>query len=308
MNVLFVGLGSIARKHIVALRKIDEVFHIYALRTIPDSQVEEGVVNIYSMNELNVNIDFVIISNPTSAHISTINTVLNLRCPLFIEKPIYHKLNIEDTIQRINTLNIMTYVACNLRFLNCLSYVKNKLENNTHILNEVNVYCGSYLPEWRPGNDFRKIYSANMDQGGGVHIDLIHELDYLYWFFGMPVQIKTTLKNQSSLNINAYDYANYCLSYDFFCASVILNYYRRDAKRTLELVFDNETWMVDLRANTVTCNDKILYHSSQSILDTYTSQLSYFIQLVKNQKKTSFNTINDAYNVLKICLANDTQR
>lgn len=308
MNVLFVGLGSIARKHIAALRKLNEDFYIYALRSISGLQTEDGVINIYSLNELNVKIDFVIISNPTSAHISAINTVLELQCPLFIEKPICHKLELEDTIYRINTMNILTYVACNLRFLNCLSYVKKSLEDNSKRLNEVNVYCGSYLPEWRHGSDFREIYSANAEQGGGVHIDLIHELDYLYWFFGIPRQINAILQMQSSLAINACDYANYCLSYNSFCASVILNYYRRDAKRTFELVFDNETWMVDLRANTVTCNGKMLFHSSQSILDTYTEQLSYFIQLVKNQEKVSFNTINDAYNVLKICLANDTQR
>lgn len=302
MNVLIIGLGSIGRKHVAALRKLEEDCHIYALRSTPGSPPEEGVTNLYSLHELDAQIDFIIISNPTSAHISAIDTVIDLQCPLFIEKPVYHQLEIEDTIHRINAMNLLTYVACNLRFLDCLSFVKHSLNGPIGRLNEVNVYCGSYLPEWRPGTDFRQVYSAHAEQGGGVHIDLIHELDYLYWFFGKPLYSNSVLRMHSSLGIQACDYANYCLVYDSFCTNVVLNYYRRDARRTLELVFDNGTWMVDLRANTVRCGEKMLFSSSQSMSDTYTKQLSYFIQLVKNREKVSFNTINDAYNVLKISL------
>lgn len=310
MNVLIIGLGSIARKHVFALRQIDEEFQIYALRSELGSSPVDGVTNIYSLNELTgINVDFVIISNPTSAHIPAIHTALSFYCPLFIEKPLYHTLEIEETLNRIKELGIVTYVACNLRFLKCLDFVKMELEKRSRRINEVNVYCGSYLPEWRPKIDFRNIYSANADLGGGVHIDLIHELDYLYWFFGMPEAVHALRKSRSTLCIHACDYANYTLDYSTFCANVVLNYYRRDPKRTLELVFENETWTVDLRTNIVVSGERILFNSSQTILDTYTDQLGYFIQLIKNKKNNSFNSINDAYNVLKICLVNnDTQR
>jgi predicted dehydrogenase len=310
MNILIIGLGSIARKHLVALRQQDEEFRIYALRSKPGSSVINGVINIYALGELNgIHLDFVIVSNPTAVHIPAIHAALAFHCPLFIEKPVYHTLEIEETLQRIKELEIVTYVACNLRFLKCLDFVKRELDRGSRRINEVNVYCGSYLPEWRPGTDFRKIYSANAELGGGVHIDLIHELDYLYWFFGMPGKVRALRKSQSGLCINACDYANYVLDYSTFCANVVLNYYRRDPKRTLELVFEDETWSVDLRANTVLSGERVLFSSPQTILDTYTDQLSYFIQLLKNGNKRSFNSINDAYNVLKICLENDdTQR
>lgn len=169
-------------------------------------------------------------------------------------------------------------------------------------MNEINAYCGSYLPEWRPNINFRDIYSVNPDMGGGVHIDLIHEVDYLYWLFGMPEKTKTVFRSRSSMRIKAYDYANYCLIYNSFCASVVLNYYRKDTKRTLELVFEDETWIVDLRKNIIMSQDKIIFKSDQNMIDTYLDQMNYFVQLVKTNKKTSFNTIEDAYNVLKICL------
>ena len=205
-------------------------------------------------------------------------------------------------VNLINDRGITTYVACNLRFLDSIRFVKEQLPDfQNKKLNEVNVYCGSYLPDWRVDFDFRKTYSAISELGGGVHIDLIHELDYLYWLFGEPKEVKRCFRNQSSLSISAYDYANYLLDYEGFCANVVLNYYRRDPKRSLELVFEDETWNIDLLKNQVICNKQILYKSEQRIANTYPVQMQYFINSINN-KNEPFNSVNDAFNVLKMCL------
>ena len=214
----------------------------------------------------------------------------------------YSSLDIEELINSINSREIFTYVACNLRYLDCIRFVKEQLSLLPNKkLNEVNVYCGSYLPDWRPNADFRKTYSAITELGGGVHIDLIHELDYLYWLFGIPKEVTRKFKCQSTLNISTYDYANYLLDYKGFCANVVLNYYRRDSKRSLELLFHDETWNVDLLKNEVSCKNQILFDSEQRITDTYLLQMDYFINSISAKKKT-FNTVSDAYEVLKICL------
>lgn len=309
MTILIVGLGSIAKKHLLALRKLEPDAVVYALRSSSFSLPIDGVKDIYSWEELNsLKLDFVIISNPTSEHKEAIQKLLDLESPLFIEKPLYHSLDIESLVHRVENTGRFTYVACNLRFLDCLGFVKKELEKKQRILNEVNVYCGSFLPDWRAGVDYRKSYSAISSMGGGVHLDLIHELDYLYWFFGMPENIHSVLSNRSSLCIDAYDYANYCLEYNSFCANIVLNYYRKKAKRTLELVFTDETWLVDLLANEIICNGNVIFSSKQIIQDTYPAQMAYVLQLIKKKKTISDNTISDAFNVLKICLTNDAKR
>lgn len=299
MKVGIIGLGSIARKHIAALRSIDPYTQFWALRHRPGSPVTPGISDLYTLPDLvAVRPDFIIISNPTAAHYETINALASSGIPLFIEKPVFDSIT-----HPLPQVQGMTYVACNLRFLDSLRWVKQHLTNRS--INEVNVYCGSYLPEWRPqAPDWRKIYSANRDMGGGVHIDLIHEIDYVYWLFGAPQKVHKTFRNVSSLQIDAWDYANYCLEYPTFAVSIVLNYYRRDYRRTLEILLDDATWQVDLAKNTV-CNlttGQLLFESQQRFPETYEAQMHDFLHRMHTKHSEPFNTIAEAYDVLRICL------
>lgn len=305
MRVLIVGLGSIARKHIAALREIDPRSEFFALRSGFDASVLEGCTNVYDRDQAKLlDADFAIISNPTAKHVEAIEWLKELKIPLFIEKPLSDNLQIEEMV--VDCADILTYVACNLRFLECLQWVKDRLQDRR--VNEVNVYCGSYLPDWRQGVDWRTVYSANRAKGGGVHIDLIHEIDYVYWLFGKPRDVTKVFRNNSSLNIDAVDYANYCLIYDNFAVSVVLNYYRRDYKRTLEIVFDDQTWSIDLAKNCVSIGGVVVFDATTLVANTYVSQMRYFMGLVRHGEQVSCNTVSEAYKVLKICLEDDAQR
>jgi predicted dehydrogenase len=300
LKVLIIGLGSIGKKHIALVNSIEPGSIIFALRSKKEAEVYTGVTNIYSLDEIAITtVDFAIIANPTSEHKKTIEKLIKYEIPLFIEKPLHDTLDVSNLIDSITSKCIISYVACNLRFLESIKFIKDKIANCK--LNEVNAYCGSYLPEWRPNNDFRKLYSANKELGGGVHIDLIHEIDYIYWLFGIPKEVKRNFRSQSSLSISAYDYANYLLDYEGFCANIVLNYYRRDPKRTIELIFEDETWSVDLLKNQIIVDQRIIFTSTLRITDTYLSQMKYFINCI-DKKVNTFNTVSDAYNVLKICL------
>ena len=303
MKVLIIGLGSIALKHIKALQELYPSVVIYALRRKGESfKGIKGVIEVFDIDGIAMEtLSFILISNPTSVHYDTIQKVIRYKKPLFIEKPLFEALSKEANhlVTEVERQGILTYVACNLRFLESIVKIKKLLIGKR--LNEVNVYCGSYLPDWRPNVDFRKVYSANKEMGGGVHIDLIHELDYVYWLFGVPVHTQSFFSNKSSLNITAYDYANYLWEYDDFSVSVVLNYYRRDSKRTLEVLTEEGTYLVDLLKNTILYNDKLVFQSSQLSLQTYTAQMQFFVEEILN-KQTKFNTIVEGYKVLELCL------
>ena len=305
MRVLIVGVGSIAKKHMGALKALDKNTEIFGLRHSKNSHRIEGVQNIYNIQDVEkYGFDFAIIANPTGEHLKTITLLKQFRIPLFIEKPLFSEIDSSSSkiVKSLEDLNIKTYVACNLRFLDCISYMKTEILSKLKI-NEVNVYCGSYLPDWRKGVDFRTIYSANKEMGGGVQLDLIHELDYVYWLFGTPNETSAFFSNSSSLEITATDYANYRWTYTSFSANIVLNYYRPIPKRQFEILTQTDVWLVDLLENKVYKNDVLYFSSDKNVQDTYMSQMIFFTEeVLKNNKK--FNSISEAFDVLKLCTNN----
>jgi predicted dehydrogenase len=303
MNVLLIGLGSVAKKHIEALRAIDASCHMEAFRSQASSTVLAGVRNIVHLKDATAP-DFIIICNPTSLHRTTIQDVLQFGCPLFIEKPIFDQANEieEELVTRLRDNKISTYVGCNLRFHPAIKFAKDLLKTNPDKIEEVSVYSGSYLPEWRPGTEFRKSYSANADMGGGVHLDLVHELDYVHYLFGSPLSSISRKSSASSLRINSADSARYFLDYQDFSVGITLNYFRKQSRRDVEIVRSNDIIKIDLLNATVVelLTGQTLFRSDHySVLDTYKTQMRYFIE---HKDEKMMNNADEAFGILKIAL------
>lgn len=310
-NILVVGLGSIAKKHIDALYKINPNYTIYALRSDRQSKpytTSNGleVQNLYNLEDIaEIDLDFAMITNPTSAHYSTINSLSCFNIPLFIEKPLFDTIQNERDSQLIKNLekrNILTYVAYVLRFHPGIQFLKELVsEGELKKIEEVTVYSGSYLPDWRPNQDFRKSYSADSKLGGGVHLDLSHEIDYILWLFGKPESKYSVVGNSSSLKISAVDSATYLLRYSDFQVSVQLNYYRKIKQRFIEIVCEDHIWKLDFIENKLYKDNLVIKTYTFSFEELYKSQLEYFIGLIKNNL-SGMNSISESYEILKIVL------
>ena len=311
MTILIIGLGSIAKKHINVIRNLYPNYKIYALRSQEKNvSVVEGVINIFNIEEIKEKVYCVFITNPTSLHSEAINKCLYLNAPLLIEKPLFAKvIGNNKLLDFIKSRNIVTYIACNMRFHPAIIFLKKYLEENIYKINEVNIYCGSFLPDWRKVDDYKKSYSANPNLGGGVHLDLIHEIDYIYWLFGKPMNVSSIKRNVSTLGILAYDFASYTLEYPSFCANLILNYYRKPAKRSIELVFSNEILDIDLIKCTVkNAKDEIIFSKiDYNILETYNDQIIYFFNCIKNST-LPMNDIYESFETLKIALHEEIRK
>jgi predicted dehydrogenase len=303
LKILIIGLGSIAKKHIGAIQYLFPGSKIYALRTNSMDTIE-NVENIYSLDSIDCKLDFAIISNPTKLHGDTILKLLKFNCSLFIEKPVLNDLEFARIITtELSKCGVKTYVAFNLRFHPALIFLKKFLAKNVLNINEVNVYCGSYLPDWRPNVPFHETYSANPKLGGGVHLDLIHEIDYSTWLFGIPDKTDLTLRSNSTLNIDSIDCAHYNCYYDNFLLNIKLNYFRRDAKREIEIVSETETIKCDLLKSEIIdlTNNNILFKTEYNIMVTYLSQMQYFVETVRAGIQP-MNSFDESLQVLKIAL------
>jgi hypothetical protein len=81
-----------------------------------------------------------------------------------------------------------------------------------------------------------------------------------------------------------------------------MNYYRRDTKRAIELVFEDKTWIANLQTGTLADNNlNTIYSTEYNIMQTYTKQMQYFINGLKAQT-LYMNNLRESLYILNTCL------
>ena len=214
-KIAMIGLGSIGKRHLINIDKVLRSRNVeYSIDLIRrknsralDESLSELISNVYIEHEnIPDDYDVIFITNPTHLHYDTIKEFCYKTKNMFIEKPVFDKTSMNISDLSLDTKGVY-YVACPLRYTEVIQYIKNKIDLNS--VYSARVICSSYLPDWRPGLDYRETYSANLDQGGGVSIDLIHEWDYMMYLFGKPKQVLNYRGKFSRLEIDSDDLSVY---------------------------------------------------------------------------------------------------
>lgn len=302
MRVLFIGLGSIAKRHIYNLKELlGREIHITVLRsgkgTALSNELSDCIDQIcYDAGELSSCYNAVFITNPTSEHYGTLLKYHLLSKYFFIEKPVFMTGN--ENIEVFQDDGNIYYVACPLRYTNIVQYLKKNIDFS--LVYSVRCISSSYLPDWRAGADYRTTYSARKDMGGGVSIDLIHEWDYLCYLMGFPRSVKSIIGKKSDLEINSDDVAIYIADYSDKVVELHLDYFGRFAIRRIELFTKNDTIVADLihqRIEWMNTGKKIEMDQER---DEYQKrELTYFLDLIKGQCECD-NTLPEAFRVLRL--------
>lgn len=307
LNVCFVGIGSIAKRHIKNLRRIcrEDGIHISvdAISRSGKSREEEvfkHIQHVYSdINTLKDTYDIVFITNPTEYHIDTLEKITPFGRNFFIEKPISSLNQIERAASYKRKDKAVYYVACPLRYNAVIQYIKNDILKKEDIIS-VRSISSSYLPDWRPGQDYRDTYSAHKDLGGGVSIDLIHEWDYLTFLFGMPETINYMSGKKSDLDIDSEDYAIYMAEYKDKIVELHLDYFGRKTIREIMLLTRNDTIIGDIADNKIRFlkHDKTIdFHEERD--DFQIRELRHFLNMIRGKAEED-SGIGHAVDVLKL--------
>lgn len=306
LKILFIGLGSIGSRHIKNVvayaKRHNKNVQIDALRS-GEHPLRDGVLDClhtqyFAFSDVPEDYDIVFITNPTSFHFDMIKQAVNKGKNMFIEKPLFETTDycLEDIEFKPDGIY---YVACPMRHLPILKYVKQFCKK--HQVYSARAITSSYLPEWRKGVDYRKVYSAKKELGGGVTLDLIHEWDYLVWLFGMPEEFYNFNGHYSHLEIDSDDLSVYIARYQDKLVEVHLDYIGRETVRMLELYCKDTVLYADFIANTITFAGP---HSECIHLpeeDEYTNEIEYFFDLLEGKEKNC-NDVYHAYEVLQLIL------
>ena len=282
LNVCFVGVGSIARRHIKNLNSLcDEKsvnVTIDAFRRTPEAL--NGVENVYcSESEVPGGYDVIFITNPTEFHLHTLKMFHDKGKHFFIEKPVVSISQIEEAKTFQTRDSSVYYVACPLRYNSVIQWIKKNV-NPADVIS-VRSISSSYLPNWRPGKDYRDTYSAHKDMGGGVSIDLVHEWDYLTYLWGQPKSVKSMIGKISNLEIDSDDYAIYIAEYKDKIVELHLDYFGRKTLREIQIITKTDTIVGDIANNKLTslCTGKVIdFHEGRD--DFQKRELEHFINMI----------------------------
>lgn len=300
MKVLFAGYGSIARRHISNLRTIcdekRESLEIDLLRHSLSGR-PEGIRSVFvDPVSIGETYDAVFVTNPTSMHYETLVNLVDKGDAFFVEKPVFDHSDV-NLAPFVNERK-MFHVACPLRFTKVLRWVRENIDPSQIL--SVRCISSSYLPEWRPGIDYRDTYSAHADMGGGVQIDLIHELDYVCALLGTPRSVEAIMGKISDLEIDSNDIALYIADFGGKTAEIHVDYFGRAPLRRLEIFTLTETYLCDLIESRICAlRQQATVDLAEERDDFQRRELEYFLDCVSSGTHSE-NGIKEATDILRI--------
>jgi len=324
-SFLIVGFGSIGKRHRDILGSM-----------FPDSNLKilksyNLIVDKEFQNDIFLNIedarlfmpDVVVVCSPAPTHMYFAQIFADIKSNIFVEKPISTSSDgIKHLIKTCKKNRTVLQAGYNLRFSLSLQKFK-EIVGNGQLGNLQRIECeaGQYLPDWRPESDYRLGVSARKELGGGVLLELSHEIDYLRWIFGEVNWVSGKLSTESDLEINVEDTARFKMGFGAInnlsglVADVTLDFVRRTPTRFCRVYGS----MADLEWNGLTGEVSIFVHD-QSIWEkiytdpndlskTYEFEWLSFIDSVNTGSKP-FVTGEDGLRVVEIIeairIASDT--
>lgn len=306
MKLCMIGLGSIGSRHLHnatwLLKKRSQSYRIDALRETKKNLKPEIAALIdreYTVpEELPDDYDIIFITNPTAMHLEIFQKVKKKTKHLFVEKPVFMQ-PYEDMDALCEPEGSVYYVACPLRQHPAFGYVKELLDSGEHFFS-IRAVSSSYLPSWRVGVDYRQVYSAKKDLGGGVSLDLIHEWDYIIYLFGWPEAICNICGHYSALEIDTDDISVYLARYKDKVVEIHLDYVGHKTVRRLELFGNRKRVDVDFIQNVAEIyeHNELNMRLQFSQEDIYKKEMAYFLDCVEGKVENK-NSIKHANMVLK---------
>ena len=326
MKFLICGIGSIGQRHYRNLKSLGHELALFragggANKPFIDSFLSEEQstgrpIKIYYDFEEAVNKfkpDAVFITNPNSMHMETALMAAKSGLNLFIEKPVAHSMDgLEELKSIMIKKNLKIMIGYNLRWHPLLKKMRLMVANgDIGQPLSANIEMGENIEDWHPWEDYRKAYAAYKKGGGGAVLCFSHDIDYLYWFFGMPETVYAVGGKITPLSGDAEDMVKALLEYkNKFIVSLHLDYWQRPPRRLFEIIGTDGkiTWDYYLKSLTLTPRsnniDPIVHTVSDAFdrNDMFIDEVKDYISALNNEGNVPV-PLQEGVDVLEMSLA-----
>lgn len=248
-RALVIGFGSIGRRHAEVLQALGCAVAVVSRRAAAWDDPLPAFATVDAALEAHAPA-YVVVADETARHRETLERLgaAGFRGRVLVEKPLF------AAPEPLPPLPFSAVgVGYNLRFHPAVQAFAEALGGRRALTVEATV--GQYLPDWRPGTDYRQSYSASRARGGGVLRDLSHEIDLLIWLFGAPGELTAMGGRVSGLEIESDDAWSALLRQPGSAMTGLhLDYLHRPGRRLLSATTEDASLDLDLIASTLTVN------------------------------------------------------
>lgn len=286
-RILVVGLGSIGRRHLEVAAETFPATERLAVSSRgsaerPDLGRRSGT--LLSMAEaLARTPDVAIIASPAPWHLAHADRLLEAGIPVLVEKPLSDQVGPAAEFKKRWEGAGRVALAYHFRFSRLVQAARDwLLSGRVGAIKQVQVSTAQYLPQWRPDSDYRRSVSANRHLGGGVLLELSHELDLIHWLLGPAVRLSAALANSGSLDIDTEDRVDALIQLESGAlVNLHLDMLQRIPRREWSLTGEKGTLRLDLVAQTLDWDDgeggAEHHRFTQARNDIFSAQLRSFV-------------------------------
>jgi predicted dehydrogenase len=318
VKALVVGGGSIGARHLRNLRDAG-VTPLALMEPAADrrAEVERQLGSPLALFDslaaaLDWGPELTVIASPTHMHLEQAVEAARAGSHLFIEKPLSHsESGMRELVEEVESRDLISLVGCNMRFHPGPAMVRELLDRDAvgRVL-FARVHAGSYLPGWRPTQDYTKSYSASDAAGGGCILDYIHELDLTRWYMGGVTEVFCMAGHLSSLRIDSEDVAMLVCRHEGGTLSQIhLDYVQRSYERGCQIVGEDGSIFWDFRAGHVRHYDaredrwtSYVQPEGWEVNRMYVDELGHLLRCIESGTATVL-PVREAAEVTRVALA-----
>lgn len=255
--------------------------------------------------------DAVLVAAPTQFHLPLARAAVERGIHLFVEKPLAHASEgLAALTEEAERRELVTMVGCNLRFHPGPATVRRLLKAET--IGKVlwaRLQTSSYLPRWRPTQDYRQSYSASPEWGGAI-LDCIHEIDLALWLFGSGELLAAAVAPATTLGLEADGLAELLVRHQSgVLSSVHLDFVQHDYRRGCQIAGTRGTVYWDFQEKRVRTYDAAGQPgphydepSDWEINQMYLDEMDHFLDCVRTGHPT-MNPLRGGVEALDLALA-----
>jgi len=312
-KILIVGYGSIGKRHVENLLNESD-YEILICTKQKNLKFRNKRIKIYNSLKrcLDEKPSIGFITNETSLHVQTAIELAKNNLDLFLEKPLSNsKKNIHKLKKIVKENKLIVQMGYQFRFHKCIQKIHQLiLQKKIGKIISVQIENNSYLPDWHPYEDYTKSYASKEKLGGGIILTQIHELDYLYWFFGKPKSIFSVTGKFSDLKLSVDDFSTSIIEFKHkIIAEVHLDFFQGPDFKSCKIKGTNGIiyWNSDLNQVKYFNNKKrkweiLLKLNNFQRNQMYIDEIKDFLISIKERKKTN-NDLDDGIVSMNMALA-----